>query len=349
MSITTPILLLTSLLGVPTAAPTNKPTAKPTAAPTPTLSQTARLEHVMKGSTGVNGFYVKEIDGPVHAASNQARTFEPASSIKVLAHLYAMRQVERGRATLDDDVTVYRPEQCVSDRTENLREALRLMMQNSDNDRTRAVVDHFGRTKINNMVANFGLGRLEWTRAMTCEVPEQDLSIDNEMTLVQGGKLYRGVLDGTYLKSAALRRTFWELMAGQPFNATIDEELGKTMLSSTAKDAYKRRVSGASKGGWWPGKGRGSNLGWIRIPHCVDGSVEMKTFTWGYFVDDGDPDDIEGTGAVGQACNRIRKELMRDQFRASMKGWAACVKVTVADDPSAPRATKQSPWQFDAM
>jgi hypothetical protein len=75
----------------------------------------------------------------------------------------------------------------------------------------------------------------------------------------------------------------------------------------------------------------------------------MKTFTWGYFVDDGDPDDIDGNGAVGQACNRIRKELMRDQFRASMKGWAACVNVTVADDPSAPRATKQSPWQFEAM
>jgi hypothetical protein len=347
MPFTTSLLLATTLLGSSATVDTR---ASEWSA-VDDQSQNDRLREVMAGSTGTPGFFVRELGGPIHAGYNSTRVFEPASSIKVLAHLYAMRKVDKGTAELRDRIGIYpTPTTCAAAPTETLRTALQKMMQVSDNDRTRAVVDLVGRTNINNMATNLGFGKLKWKRAMECEVPDQNENIRNEMTLVDGAKLYEGVLRGQLIEKPALRRTFWELMAGHSLGATIDEELAAAGLSASAKASYKARVRGASKGGWWPGKGRGSELGWIRIPVCDGGKVESKTFLYGFFVDDGNADPGDGSGPVAKACNRARKELMREQFRASARTWSACASAPAdADDASAPRPAEQAPPSFQPM
>src|SRR5687768_7249906 len=70
---------------------------------------TTRVDNLISVAGGTTGLYVKEVGGSVIAAKNETFAFEPASSIKVLLHLYAHTQVQAGNATLADPVTLYAP------------------------------------------------------------------------------------------------------------------------------------------------------------------------------------------------------------------------------------------------
>ena len=48
------------------------------------------------GSGTTTGMYVKQVGGPVIAAQNENFAFAPASTIKVLLHLYAHNRVQTG-------------------------------------------------------------------------------------------------------------------------------------------------------------------------------------------------------------------------------------------------------------
>ena len=56
--------------------------------------------------SGATGMYLKEVGGPVIAAQNENLAFAPASSIKVLLHLYMHDQVEANAANFTDQVTL---------------------------------------------------------------------------------------------------------------------------------------------------------------------------------------------------------------------------------------------------
>jgi hypothetical protein len=62
---------------------------------------TTRVAQLLQagGITGVQGLYLKQAGGPVLANLEESFSYEPASSIKVLAHLYTMTQVQNGAAT----------------------------------------------------------------------------------------------------------------------------------------------------------------------------------------------------------------------------------------------------------
>ena len=69
---------------------------------------TTRVMTILNAAgSGTTGMYVKEVGGPVLAAQNENFAFGPASSIKVLLHLYIHDQVEAGAAAFTDDVTLY--------------------------------------------------------------------------------------------------------------------------------------------------------------------------------------------------------------------------------------------------
>jgi X-X-X-Leu-X-X-Gly heptad repeat protein len=70
---------------------------------------TSRVGQLLQagGINGVQGLYLKQVGGPVLANLEESFVYEPASSIKVLAHLYAMTQVQNGAATLADSVQQY--------------------------------------------------------------------------------------------------------------------------------------------------------------------------------------------------------------------------------------------------
>lgn len=352
MSLTMPLVLLLSSLTAPAAVPLAS-AAPAWGAADSVQTQNERLRAVMQPSSGVNGFFVREVRGSVLAGFNSTRVFEPASSIKVLAHLYAMRRVESGSLKLRDRIGVYTSNnndvQCNGQPTESIAAALKLMMEQSDNDRTRAVVEYLGRANLNTMASNLGFGKVRWTRPMECEVADQDLSIENEMTLVDAGRLYASVVTGESLREEASRRQFWELMAGHTHGTTIDQELETAGLSATARTSYKARVRGGSKGGWWPNKGRTSHIGWVRLPWCVDGHVEQRDYVHGFFVDDGHKVE-SNSGPVYGMLGIMQKEIMREQIRSSVRSWQSCANASPSYDAAdAPRAGVQQTPDFTPM
>src|SRR4029077_18056074 len=77
---------------------------------------TSRVGQLLRagGINGVQGLYLKQVGGPVLANLEESFVYEPASSIKVLAHLYTMTQVPNGAATLTHSTHQYAngPESC---------------------------------------------------------------------------------------------------------------------------------------------------------------------------------------------------------------------------------------------
>lgn len=83
------------------------------------------------------------------AAQNENFAFGPASSIKVLLHLYMHDQVEAGAAAFTDQVTLYAgtsgscPNGAAVLGTEDLDDSAAKMMRVSDNPATRAQYEHW--------------------------------------------------------------------------------------------------------------------------------------------------------------------------------------------------------------
>ncbi len=68
---------------------------------------TTRIGNILRGNgAGWNGFYLKQLNGPVIGAINDQRAFEPASCIKIVIALYAMQKVQAGTAHLTDWVAL---------------------------------------------------------------------------------------------------------------------------------------------------------------------------------------------------------------------------------------------------
>jgi hypothetical protein len=64
---------------------------------------TTRIGNILRSNgAGWRGFYFKQVNGPVIGSLNAQRAFEPASCIKIVIAVYAMRQVQSGAAHLSD-------------------------------------------------------------------------------------------------------------------------------------------------------------------------------------------------------------------------------------------------------
>ena len=122
-----------------------------------TNDQTNRLRRYLRKnqSGGSYGVYVKRVNGKVQAALQEGKTFYPASTIKALEHLHAMRAVQANQANLSDDVVRYNnsSQSCADNHnghtptTMDLDDILSTMMKDSDNQSTNALQEHFGRRR----------------------------------------------------------------------------------------------------------------------------------------------------------------------------------------------------------
>src|ERR1041384_6830017 len=125
---------------------------------------TTRVGQILRsGTDGETGLYLKQIGGGVQDYLQGDRIFEPASSIKILIALHAMRQVDAGNASLLQNVVVYAPPasgSCPTSTitgTEPMGNAILAMLENSDNQRTKAMIDTYGMAAINQTAATIGL------------------------------------------------------------------------------------------------------------------------------------------------------------------------------------------------
>ena len=168
----------------------------------------SRMANVSDGTFGV---HLKGVGGPVFAERNSTMGFEPASTIKVIIHYHAIRRTESNPPFTPNVVipwfTAYGPKadgtdsSCPLDAgmtTEKVRDALKGMMQDSDNRQTQALRVLLGEGNINATAHSIRMTNTLYQHRDGCG--DDAISHPNRLTLAEAGMLYEGVANGTLLK-----------------------------------------------------------------------------------------------------------------------------------------------------
>lgn len=294
------------------------------------------------GISGVQGLYLKQVGGPVLANLEESFAFEPASSIKVLPHLYAMHQVQDGAANLTDSVQQYAngpnscPDPAQTGATETLSAALQQMMWHSDNARTREITDTFGAANINAYTVSIGMTATQLNHIVGCGGP-----IPNQMTLSDLGALYEGVATGSLL-TGANQATFYSLMAGKAefdtersdFAHLWDNDIPAMIAQAAPAATPAQRLDFQNSMNLVYKAGNYINCsdscahiaeyfsigGWVRIPFCDGGSAAPREYVFGIFLH-GALDNSYTDGKPTLAAQNFltaKAELLREPIAAGL-------------------------------
>jgi hypothetical protein len=296
---------------------------------------TTRVGQILRsGTDGETGLYLKQVGGGVQAALQDSRIFEPASSIKILIGLHAMRQVDAGTAHLTDSVVVYAPPasgSCPTSTitgTEPMGNAILAMLENSDNQRTKAMIDTFGFAAINATASAIGLTGTHLNHYPGCGGPPA-----NQLTLADAGIIYEGIANGTLLSSTN-RPELYSRMPAQAgdftgiqsaVNSIIDAESPAFALNATEISQFKSRLLTHYKAGGYTLCPSGpcfeyrSVAGSAEIPLCTRGLVGGRTYVWGIFID-----GASSAAAADNTFNAAKAEPLREPIRSALSTWSPC-------------------------
>jgi len=285
-------------------------------------SRAEALDLLQDNTDGTVGVYLKQVGGPVRDAFNETTIFEGASTNKTMIHVHAMLQIQNGSATLSEMIPVATDlsgscPQGTGIVMESLEDALRLMMQASDNARTQAVRDRFGDVNINATVQALGMTDSLLNAMQTLGCGADALQFPNQLTAVDLGTLYEQVLTG--FLDPATRQEMFDLMLNETnsfyVNALINEEALAAGLTAAETLQFKSQIHMAHKGGSYtlvpsqgPTQEYRSLAGYIELPYACEG--ESRQFTYTAFVDNATSLDTQGTG-TDLDIFRVAGELLR--------------------------------------
>lgn len=276
---------------------------------------------------GKYGFFLKEVNGPVLAEMRADTTFEPASVMKTVYHVHAMRRVALGQASLNQ--TVNKPSSCgVPGTNQTLQLTLRQMMENSDNMATLAVSNLFGIPNIQNTATLLGMSSTSINFTIGCSGPDPE----STLTLRDLSTLHERVANG-YL--GAQRATFYDLMAEDlsfptwgtaSLSNRIDAEAQQLGMPSSVRNAFRNALHIAYKDGGvgWTTPGPWTYYfaegGWMSVPFKNQAGVITRreyTFSAFNYLFTGQSNQIPGRNAMCDA----ELELVWDRVRAALRTW----------------------------
>ncbi len=295
---------------------------------------TTRIGDILRsGTDGATGLYLQQVNGPVRASLQADRVFEPASTIKALIALHAMRRVDAGAASLNQLVNIYAASSgsCPTSTiigTETLGNALRLMMGWSDNQRTRALIDTFGFNAINQTAQSIGMTSTALNHYPGCGGP-----VPNRLTLEDAAILYDGIADGSLL-SAASRTALYDRMPAEVVdftgiqsaaNAMINQEAASFGLTPSQIQEFRTRLLTHYKAGGYTLCSNGPCLeyrsvaGSAEIPRCFRSLVLNRLYTFGIFID-----GATNKAAADATFSKAKAETLREPIRDSLSSWSRC-------------------------
>jgi beta-lactamase class A len=261
--------------------------------PTCAFTSAAGISYLEAEVTGgVAGFRVVRLGGGVVAAHNPERAFYPASSIKALQHLHAVRWVmdqPDPQTALATPIPVY-ADYCAGagqSTAESLSAVLEAMMVNSDNQRADAVQDYFGRDAIN-LTATEVVGMTDTVLAhrFGCGGPANDPA--NRSTALDLSRLFEQVGLGTVLDPEGVG-IFGSLMLGPPWPSLQAEvaDAGEALsLDQGTVDAFQEGIDLNYKAGWWNTYLSVGGLLTLPAPACA--GSQPWTYAFAAFVDGAD-------------------------------------------------------------
>ena len=311
---------------------------------------TTRVGNIIRTGNiaGTEGLYLKKVGGPVIAALEDNVVFEPASTIKALANLYATSQVQHGAIALTTPIKHYTngPDSCPNPATvsgtEPLGTALREMMFHSDNARTREITDRFTDTSINAYAISIGMKNSGFHEIVGCIGATPD-----KLTLDDAGTLYESVANQTSL-NAKYRGVFYSNMAGRAqFESegydwtglwstdipNLINQVAPAGYTAAQKTAYYQAMNLAYKAGNYVvcTNNDCSNVvedvsiaGWFQVPVCSATSTTYAEYVFGIMFSN-EPNTGWFNGKVTQTDTNFKNAkgtLLREQIQA---GMASCL------------------------
>jgi len=271
---------------------------------------------------GTYGFQVLRIGGGVVGSLNPDLAFYPASSLKVLQHLHAIRWVAAQpdpAAALTTPILIYE-DACTGQGTswtEPLAGVLEAMMVDSDNQRANAIQDYFGRAAINATAVDVvGTSGTVLAHRFGCGGPENDPA--NRSTARDLSRIYERVALGEVLDAEA-GGVFAGLMLGPAWSslesavAAGGEVLG---LEPATVEAFRAGIDLAYKAGWW-----GTNLsigGLLRLPAAACEGNPSRAYAFAAFVDGAD------AVADGFDVKDLVTVVLREEIRAALLDFSSC-------------------------
>jgi Beta-lactamase enzyme family/Immunoglobulin domain len=299
-------------------------------------------------STGVGGGYMKEVGGAEFCSVGADYVFEPASMMKILYATYCIDSCAAGSDNLANPIFVANrcdPNACpdtvapCNSGNDTLDTALALMLQNSDNNRTKSIHDRYGRTTLNNYAAFLGMASTHINHDIGCGQPP------NQLTLRDAGHLYELIANGS-LFNQSWEDTLHQHMLNNDgnvgsFNTYINTEAASTNLTPAEISTFKGLCYMAQKGGSYgvPPPGGGgccvydiTNGGWMKLPF-KDGNGNI---VYHEYVIESMTNNEPNQSAAGTTNGNIWWTMARDRIRAALQSWDnACTTIVVTNDPDA--------------
>ncbi|MCC6784976.1 MAG: serine hydrolase [Planctomycetes bacterium] len=295
-----------------------------------------RISQILNnGTTGYLGAYLRRLDGTTSTELvklNEGIRFEPASTLKTLPHAYAMYLCSIGATSLaaNGSVPLGTTGSCPNGGppvvTDTLETSLRHMMENSDNARTKALVDTFGVAALNDHASTvLSMPRTRINHVFGCGGPTE-----NTTTLEDLGALHDYMADGNLPN---FRAPFHELMINSrtyprvgtlDIEAIITAEAASEGVSGAVLEAFRGNITYAAKGGNydWPSVPRyhGSYFGYISIPFVIAGRVVWQQYAVGTFFNDAIDKTVNFNAITAAYC-----EMLREELRFALRTWVGAV------------------------
>ncbi|MFM1872065.1 MAG: hypothetical protein RL398_1487 [Planctomycetota bacterium] len=289
------------------------------------------ISGLMRGATdGSVGAWMQRINGSNVVDLNSTRIFEPASTMKTLHHVHAMRRVYLGAVSLGTVINVFTnysspTSSCPIDTggiNEMLQTSLRLMMENSDNARTQAIRTYFGEANLNATATALGMDDTESRHRLGCGA--EAIANPNRITLRDLHALHDAVAGG-YLGS--FRANFYDLMNNSINDlsvASIMSTEGASLgLPSTTITTFRNLSELAHKGGNYSLNNGGpqyyqrAEFGYLALPAISGNQVVMREYSFGAFVNDASVD----SGAADAIYQNALPEMFASVIRSAMQTW----------------------------
>lgn len=272
---------------------------------------TLPLGHTFLNNTdGTFGYYLKRVGGAVMESYNPTFAFYPASTIKVVQHLHAMRAVDAGTVMLGGtNLNVCSGGTNCTDNAntaalcggamvvETLQTALTNMMRPSNNQSTNAIQELFG-----NGTPSAGRAAMNTTAWTTVGMSNSTVlqhkfacgnvanNPYNTLTLADAGLLYEEVMTNDAVLPEPTRTTFVQIMLNETndnslvnaINAIVDQEAALIEMPAADIQAFKNGIQFAHKAGNI-GTAYESDAGWVSLP--VNGGADAREYVFGHFLD----------------------------------------------------------------
>lgn len=297
-----------------------------------------------RSTDGRFGMLLKPVGKAAELEESADELFEPASAVKTLVLVHVMRLAERGEVLLDDRVQVMTRLRgsCPVDaepKEMSIGEALKAMMQDSDNAATQALRARFGDEEIRHTAATLGMARTVLRHRIGCaDGPEGAYESPNATTLSDLARLYeaitaRGTSPEIWATIPELMDTTGGATLPEPLRSIAMDEGEALGLGPEVLERFFAETRVTQKSGSYDCKVGGSEYhhraraGLVTLAFKLgSGGVVPRAYVVAAFVNDAS----EEAGA-NLVATTLYWECLRGPVRRALRSWAAAERHQAAD------------------